>query len=165
VTSTRDELIVAVVTLMALCSACASTPAEQRYQAPAAGTPVAELVNFGSLGGSTTTCQFSGKACRAWVVAVDGKYTPAFSKTTLVVPGVHKVLVGCYLWSAPPKIVGYIPKAGPVVEGGNAVPEFVALTGPFADNRKYYIRCESEAGKPRISIAASPEGSALLGFE
>jgi len=93
------------------------------------------------------------------------KYTPAFSKTTLVVPGVHKVLVGCYLWSAPPKIVGYIPKAGPVVEGGNAVPEFVALTGPFADNRKYYIRCESEAGKPRISIAASPEGSALLGFE
>jgi len=51
-------------------------------------------------------------------------------------------------------------KSWPCGRGGNAVPEFVALTGPFADKRKYYIRCESEAGKPRISIAASPEGSA-----
>ncbi|HYL69768.1 MAG TPA: hypothetical protein VEY89_00515 [Candidatus Dormibacteraeota bacterium] len=164
--STRGRILAAATVIgAALCTACGSTSGEQRYQPPPAGTSGAEVIGFGSIGGTTTTCQFSGKPCRAWVVAVDDKFTSGFATTTAVSEGTHKVLLACYSWSAPPTVAAVIPKSGVIMANGNVVPEYTALTGPFAAAHKYYLHCDTAAGAPRVFLADSPDGPALPGFE
>lgn len=134
-TSTPDYLLIGLAALAALCSACASKPAEKGYQPPPVGTPAAIIVSAGSGGHAAM---------------IDGKETPSFSGTARVSPGIHKVLIGCLFTGA----ALYIQKV-----------EYVALIGAFVANEKYYVRCTVENSKPHVFLAASPNGAPLPGFE
>lgn len=134
-TATDDNLLVGLVALAALCSACASRPAEKGYQSPPAGSPAAVIVSAG----------MGGRAAM-----IDGKETPSFSGTTRVSPGIHKVLIDCLFMG---------------VDVVHTKIEYVALTGAFVASEKYYVRCTVEDSKPHVFLAASPNGAPLPGFE
>ena len=128
-----------------LVSSCASTPAEAPYVEPPADEGAAVIINWGSVGGSTTTCQLPGSShvCRAWLSNVDGKSLPmAPQNNRRLAAGEHTVSLGCYTSSGLMSLE----------------PNFTSYKGPFKASQDYYIHCVKKDDGGHVWMAATKDG-------
>jgi len=94
--------------LISTCTACVSGQRPDQYEGVAAGAPHALVRNYGSVGGSTTTCQLPGAShvCRAYLLSVDGMVTQYGGSEIKVEPGSHIVALSCQYWRGGPMVFG-----------------------------------------------------------
>ena len=142
----KSSTLQAAIALPLLVVGCASIPPESRYPEIQADAPAALIVNQGSVGGSTTTCQLPGgnRVCRASLVAIDNKVVPnRMGSENRVEPGLRKVTVFCTYHDGSTKGVGK------------------AYEISLEANRKYYVRATMQGPQCNPWLAASQDGEPL----